>query len=220
MKRIVIVEDQTAVREMLVEVISADPNYEIIGEAGDGQSAYDVCLKTKPDLIILDAMLPGLNGTEVLRRLGRRLRKLRVLVFSAYRNASLVRGLLQAGAQGFVEKTASLREFRKGMESVANGGSYFGPEITRLLREAVVNPESPKQAGVDTLTTREREILQLVAESYSTKEIAQKLTISVKTADNHRTNLMRKLDLHNIASLTRYAISNGLVESPVTAMEN
>jgi DNA-binding NarL/FixJ family response regulator len=120
---------------------------------------------------------------------------------------------LQAGAHGFVEKSAPLSELKKGIQVVANGGSYFGPEVAHFLREAVANPSPNKALSIDILTAREREILQLIAESNSTKEVAAKLNISVKTAENHRTNLMKKLDRHDVASLTRYAIEQGLIES-------
>ncbi|OIR13566.1 transcriptional regulatory protein DegU [mine drainage metagenome] len=210
MKRLVIIEDQTAIREMLAEILRLDPNYKLVGEAGDGQAALTLCLEAKPDLIILDAKLPGLNGVEILRRVSKQLRNTRVLVFSGHENPVLVREMLEAGAHGFVEKTAGLFEFKKGLETVANGGTYFGPAVAALLRNVVANPSASNTP--DFLTDREREILQLVAESNSTKDIANKLGISVKTVDNHRTNLMRKLNLHDVASLTRYALEIGLVE--------
>lgn len=213
MKRVVIIEDQTAVREMIAHVVRADPAFEVIAETGDGQAALTLCLETKPDFVILDVMLPGLNGAEVLRRFSKHLRNTRVLVFSGYQNPSLVRELLQAGAHGFVEKAAPLSELKKGIEIVSHGGSYFGPEVAQMLREAVLNPQSNQKKGVEVLTAREREILQLIAESYSTKEVARKLDISVKTAENHRTNLMKKLDLHDVASLTRYAIQHGIIDT-------
>ena len=213
--RVVIIEDQTAVRDMITQIVAADPDFEVVAECGDGHSAYSMCVELKPDFVILDLMLPGLNGAEVLRRFSRHLKNTRVLVFSGHQNPSIVRELLQAGAHGFVEKAAPLSELKKGIEIVASGGTYFGPEVAQLLREAVVNPGGGQNGrqGVDILTAREREILQLIAESYSTKEVAQKLDISVKTAENHRTNLMKKLDLHDVAGLTRYAIQQGLVDS-------
>jgi len=214
MKRLVIVEDQTAIREMLVEILRLEPGYELVGQTGDGQSAVDLCLAKTPDICILDAKVPGLNGVEILRRTSRRLPQMRVLVFSAHENPVLVREMLEAGAHGFVEKTAGLAEFRRGLDTVANGGNYFGPAVASLLRNVVANPASSN--APDFLTDREREILQLVAESHSTKEIAAKLGISAKTVDNHRTNLMRKLDLHDVASLTRYAFEVGLIEPRVT----
>lgn len=213
-KKVIIVENQVAVREMIATVISLEGKYEVIGQASEGQYAYELGLELKPDVMVVDAMLAGLKGVEVIRRLSKRLPQTRMLVFSAYRNITLVKDVIQARAHGFIEKTASLDEFKKGLDAVANGGSYFGPKVTQLIRNAVMQPESPKYNGAKNLTTREREILQLVAESYSTKEIAKKLSISAKTADNHRTNLMRKLDLHNVASLIRFAIGNELVENP------
>jgi DNA-binding NarL/FixJ family response regulator len=163
-------------------------------------------------VLVLDARLPVLNGLELLRRVTKQVRNLRILIFSGHENPVLIREMLEAGAHGFVEKTAGLIELKKGLETVANGGTYFGPAVSGLLRNVVANP-SVTTTTKDFLTPREREILQLVAESYSTKEIAQKLNISVKTVDNHRTNLMRKLDLHNVASITRYAMQIGLIEN-------
>lgn len=212
-KRVVIIEDQTAVREMLAQIITSHPDFEVVAETGDGQVATDLVIENKPDFVILDIMLPGLNGTEVLRRFSKQIKDVRVLIFSGYQNPTLVRELLQAGAHGFVEKSAPLAELQKGIEIVAGGGSYFGPEVAQLLRDAVLNPNDPAQRGLQVLTPREREILQLIAESHSTKEVAQKLNISIKTAENHRTNLMKKLDLHDVASLTRFAIQNGLIDS-------
>ncbi len=214
MKRLVIIEDQTAIREMLVEILRLDANYQLVGEAGDGQSAVTLCLKVNPDVCVLDAKLPGLNGVDILRRISKKLPQMRVLVFSGHENPVLVREMLEAGAHGFVEKTAGLFEFKKGLETVANGGTYFGPAVAALLRNVVANPATSN--APDFLTDREREILQLVAESHSTKEIAAKLGISVKTVDNHRTNLMRKLNLHDVASLTRYALEVGLIEPKKT----
>jgi len=143
---------------------------------------------------------------DILRRISKKLPQMRVLVFSGHENPVLVREMLEAGAHGFVEKPAGLFEFKKGLETEADGGTYFGPVLA--------NPATSN--APDFITDREREILQLVAESHSTKEIAAKLGISVKTVDNHRTNLMRKLNLHDIASLTRYALEVGLIEPKKT----
>lgn len=210
MKTVAIIEDQTAIREMVSAAV-LDPNeFEVLLSTGDGQEGCDKSLELKPDFVILDVMLPRLNGTEILRRFAKELPKTRILVFSGYQSPGLIRELLQAGAHGFVEKSARLTELRKGIEIVSSGGSYFGPEVALLLRDAMADPKA-RDSGLNILTKREREILQLIAESNSTREIAEKLDISVKTAENHRTNLMRKLDLHDVASLTRYAINNGLI---------
>jgi DNA-binding NarL/FixJ family response regulator len=210
MKRLVIIEDQTAIREMLAEILRQDKNFQIVGEAGDGQAALKLCMDVKPDVAVLDAKLPGLNGVDLLRRVSKQLPHLRVLVFSGHENPVLVREMIEAGAHGFVEKTAGLFEFKKGLETVASGGTYFGPAVAALLRNVVANPEASDTP--DFLTDREREILQLIAESHSTKDIAAKLGISMKTVDNHRTNLMRKLNLHDVASLTRHALAIGLIQ--------
>ncbi|MBL4574863.1 MAG: response regulator transcription factor [Opitutaceae bacterium] len=211
-KRIVIIEDQTAIREMLALILGGDANYQIVGEAGDGQVACDLILEKQPDLLILDAKLPGLSGLEILRRVASKLPRMRTMVFSAHENAALIRDMLEAGAHGFVEKTAGLIEVTKGLQTVSEGGNYFGPSISRILQTVVANPTSANSA-MGSLTKREREILQLIAEGLSTKEIANKLSLSAKTIDNHRTNLMGKLDLHNVASITRYAIEIGLIEA-------
>jgi DNA-binding NarL/FixJ family response regulator len=210
MHRLVIIEDQTAVREMLVELLALDKNYRLVGQCGEGQAGLQMCLELKPDLVVLDAKLPGLNGVELLRRLVRKLPALRVLVFSGHEDAVVVRQMLEAGAHGFVEKTAGFTEFKKGLATIALGGTYFGPAIASVLRNVVANPESG--GSPDFLTEREREILQLVAEGHTTKEIAAKLGISAKTVDNHRTNLMRKLNIHDVASLTRHALERGLMD--------
>ena len=211
MKRLVLIEDQTAIRELIAEILKLDSSYELVGEAGDGQTAVQLCLEKKPDVCVLDAKLPGLNGVDVLRRVAGKLPAMRVLVFSGYESPSLVREMLEAGAHGFVEKTAGLLEFKRGLEIVSRGGTYFGPSVASLLRAVVTNPGTAPSG--DMLTVREREILQLVAESHTTKEIAAKLEISAKTVDNHRTNLMRKLNLHDVAGLTRYALEQGIVSA-------
>jgi len=215
MKKVIIIEDQTAVREMIAQVVHTEPGFDVVAECGDGQNALEACNQFEPDFVILDIMLPGLNGAEVLRRFSKQLPKTRVLVFSGYQDSALLRELLEAGAHGFIGKSAPLTELRKGIQVVAGGGSYFSPEVAQILREAMTNPAGVANPAIHRLTAREREILQLIAESYSTKEIAAKLAISVKTAENHRTNLMKKLDLHDIASLTRFAIEYGLIEPPV-----
>ena len=149
----------------------------------------------------------------MLKRFSKHLKEARILVFSGYQNTSLLKDLLQAGAHGFVEKTSPLAELKKGAEIVSNGGTFFSPATAQLLREVVLNPGPNNKAGLSALTAREREILQLIAESNTTREIAKRLNISTKTADNHRSNLMKKLNLHDVASLTRYAIENDLIAS-------
>lgn len=209
-----IIEDQTAVRDMISQIVEQQSDIEVIIESGNGKEALELCLKKKPDFVVLDIMLPGLTGTEILRRLSRQLPSARVLVFSGYQDKILLRELLEAGAHGFIGKTAPLADLEKGIQIVAAGGTYFSPEVSDLLRELMKDPLSAVNPLIGMLTNREREILQLIAESHSTRAIAEKLNISIKTAENHRTNLMKKLDLHDVASLTRFAIEHGLIEPP------
>jgi DNA-binding NarL/FixJ family response regulator len=208
MKRLVLVEDHVSIREMLAEVLRSDGRYTVVGEAGEGLAGLELCLELRPDVLVLDVRLPGLNGVELVRRLGRHPPLPRILAFSADENPDLLRELLAVGVRGFVEKTAGLGEFRRGLDAVADGGVHFGPAAARLLRTVLAHPKAG--SGADLLTPREREILQLVAEANSTKEIAAKLGLSAKTVDNHRTHLMQKLNLHDVASLTRYALTNRL----------
>lgn len=214
MLKAMIVEDQTAVRQMIAQVVQATGMFSDILECGDGQQALRVCVDDDPDFIVLDLMLPELNGIEVLRRVRRVLPNVKVLVFSGYQDILTLRDLVQAGANGFIAKSAPLSELQKGIMDVAKGGTYFSPEVARTLRDAMATTPGAIEPALQRLTAREREILQLIAESNSTKDIALKLSISVKTAENHRTNLMKKLDLHDVASLTRFAIEQGLIEAP------
>jgi DNA-binding NarL/FixJ family response regulator len=207
MHRLLIIEDQTAVREMLVEMLASDPQYRLVGQCGDGREALRMCLELKPDVVVLDARLPGMGGVDLLRRITRELPATRVLVFSGNDNPHLIREMIEAGARGFVEKTANLAEFKKGLAAIALGGTHFGPAVAKALQATPSGSSSG--AARENLTKREREILQLVSESHTTKAIASRLGISAKTVDNHRTNLMRKLDIHDIASLTRHVIEAG-----------
>jgi DNA-binding NarL/FixJ family response regulator len=209
MHRLVIIEDQTAIREMLAELLSLEKAYMVVGQSGDGREALELCIEARPDLVVLDAMLPSLNGVELLRRLSKAVPTAKVLVFSGIESPVIVRQMLEAGARGFVEKSAGFSEFKRGLAAVALGGTHFGPAIEGIMRSSAASTLTA--VTPDLLTGREREVLQLVAEGHSTKGIGSRLGISAKTVDNHRTNLMRKLDIHDVASLTRHALEQGLI---------
>ncbi len=213
-KKVIVIEDQTILRDLICRLLESYPTFQLVGHTGDGLEGYDLCLKHQPDLLILDVMLPNLNGMEILHRLKSQNPHTRVLVFSATHSTDVVKKLIESGVDGFLEKDVGLEEMEKAVHSVANGQPYFGPSVVRIMRELMINP---KEAGnFETLTSREREIIQLVAESNSTKEIAGKLSISVRTADTHRSNVMKKLGIHDVAGLTRFAIAHGLVETEET----
>lgn len=210
MKRVVVVEDQVILREFIIRLVEASPMLELVGQTGDGLEGYALIAKLKPDMAILDIMLPGLNGVGIMKKIRQEMPEVRVLGFSAFPNRILVRQMLELGAGGLVQKSESLQTLETAIETVAQGQTYFSPHVSDILREMMLHPEQANHP--DDLSAREREVLQLVAESYSNKQIAEKLGISVKTAETHRNRIISKLDIHDSAGLTRFAIANGLVD--------
>ncbi len=210
MKKVVVIEDQTILRDLICQLVEGYASMEVVGQSGDGAEGYELCLQYNPDLVILDIMLPNLNGSEVLRRLKMKNPKINILIFSAASSNSMVNRLLKSGVTGYIEKDAGLVELEKAISLVSDGRSYFSPRVVEAMRELMVS--GGQDDSLESLTSREREIIQLIAESYSNKEIAAKLGMSVRTADTHRTNIMKKLDLHDVAALTRWAIANKLVD--------
>lgn len=210
MKKVIVIEDQTIMRELICQLVEGYTTMEVIAQSGDGAEGYDLCLKHSPDLVILDVMLPNLNGGEVLRRLKAKNPKINILIFSAASSNTMVNRLLKSGVTGYIEKDAGLVELEKAINLVADGRSYFSPRVVDAMRELMVS--GGQDDSLESLTYREREVVQLIAESYSNKEIAARLGMSVRTADTHRTNVMKKLNLHDVAALTRWAIANKLVD--------
>jgi DNA-binding NarL/FixJ family response regulator len=209
MKKVIVIESQTILRELICQLVEGYTSMEVVAQSGDGAEGYELCLKYKPDLVILDTMLPNLSGSEVLRRLKAKKPKINILIFSAAASNTIVNRLLKSGVTGYIEKDAGLVELEKAISLVSEGRSYFSPRIVDTMLELMVN--GGQDDALESLTSREREIVQLIAESYSNKAIAAKLGMSVRTADTHRTNTMKKLDLHDVAALTRWAIAHKLV---------
>jgi DNA-binding NarL/FixJ family response regulator len=209
MKKVIVIEDQTIMRDLICQLVNGYPSMEVVAQTGDGAEGYELCLKHSPDLVILDVMLPNLNGSEVLRRLKAKNERINILIFSAAASNAVVNRLLKAGVTGFIEKDAGLVELEKAINLVADGRSYFSPKVVDAMREIMLS--GGQDDSLESLTAREREIVQLIAESHSNKEIAAKLGMSVRTADTHRTNIMKKLGLHDVAALTRWAIANQIV---------
>jgi DNA-binding NarL/FixJ family response regulator len=203
-KSVVLVDDHVAIRQMLARLLHTDPGYEVTGEAGSGLQAMELCRRSEPALVILDLVLPELCGIEVLRRIRAEMPQVRVMVFSGTVDRCLTIRALQCRPHGFIAKGDSLQTFVEGVRIVGGGGTYFTPFATALIPSTW---EGPPQE----LTAREREILQLVAESRSSKEIADRLGVAVKTVENHRAHIMQKLQRHDVAALTRYAVQQGLV---------
>ena len=212
MKRVVVVEDQTILRDLICRLLESYPGIEVVGALADGHEALREINEKRPDIVVLDIMLPQLNGVEVLRQLKNADRKPDILIFSAFPSKNVVKKVLEAGIEGFIEKDANLNELEVAIEKIVAGQSYFGPRIVDIMREIMINPTQGD--SLEELTPRERQVLQLIAESCTSKEIAAKLDISVKTADTHRANLMKKLGVHDVAGLTRQALAFGLIDNP------
>lgn len=209
MKTIIVIEDQTMLRDLICEWIEGNTDLKIIAQSGDGAEAYELCMKHKPDIILLDIILPNLNGSELLKRLQSHKLKVDTLIFTALSDQNTISRLLKLGANGIVNKSASLDELASGIRAVAEGKTYYSPVIVetmcRLMREESLDDSQ-------TLTTRELEITQLIANSYTNRQIAEALNTSVRTIDTHRNNIMRKLKLHDAAALTRWAVVNRLID--------
>ena len=205
-KRIVIVDDHASVRDMLVCVLKREPAYDVVGEAGTGLKALQICASLRPDLVILDLVLPELSGTEVIRRMSATLPDMRILIYSGTFNHALIIEALKCRPHGFVEKSDTLQTLREAISTVASGGSYFTQCAATFLASSLTNASETFD-----LTAREREVLQMVAEGRSSKEISTRLGVSSKTVENHRAHLMGKLRVHDVAGLTRFAVRHGIV---------
>ncbi len=212
MNKAIIIEDQRIMRELICKVLDNFPFLKVIATTGDGAEGYELCLQHNPDFIVLDIMLPSLNGVEILRRLKAEKPQNNILVFSGLQSPDLVKQIMETGINGYIEKDAGLEDLEKAIRLVANGETYFGSRVMETVRDIMFNPR--EDGSLESLTSREREIIQLVAESHSTKEISTKLNISAKTTDTHRANIMKKLDIHDVAGLTRFAIYNRLIGTP------
>ena len=211
-KSVVVVEDQTAICELIIEMLEARGAYRVLGSTADGHEGLALAKQLKPDILILDILLPGLSGLEVLRQLHDTQPDLKVLIFSAKSEKQIARGLLKAGVRGYVPKSARLSELRQAVDAVAAGDTWFSETFQKAMADALTAPESDVDAKGATLTEREKEIAILLAKSFSSKEVAVKLDISAKTVENHRTNLMRKLGVHDVAGVIRFVVRQGLYD--------
>jgi len=212
-KRIFIVEDHTLLRAGLRALITQDPDLEIVGEADNGRDAVRAIGSLAPDLVLMDLSMPGMNGIEAMRDIKRRNPETRVLVLTIHKTDEYILESLRAGADGYILKDATHDELRVAIRSVLNGKTYLSPDISGKVIHGYLGTVNTDNAGStwNTLTHREREVLKLIAEGHPNKYIADYLCLSIKTVEKHRSNLMKKLDLHNASTLTSYAIEKGLV---------
>jgi two-component system NarL family response regulator len=205
--RVVIVEDQRIVRELLSAMLTGEPNITVVGQADNGREALELAERLRPDILLLDIALPDLDGIAVMQILRSRRPETRVIALSIHDEARLVEGMIDAGASGYVLKSAAMDELRQAIRAVAQGETYVSSELRHPPPAADTLRAAQAASG---LGRRERQVLALLAEGKHSSAIARQLGISVATVDVHRRNIMRKLGLHTIAELTKFAIREGL----------
>lgn len=207
--RILLADDHAMVRQGFRMILAAQPDMEIVGEAGNGRETVELAEKLHPDVVVMDVAMPELNGIEATRRLAVSAPRTRVLALSMYKDSVYVREILRAGARGYLLKDAIDRDLLSAVRSVASGEGYLSPAVSDAVlsdyRRHVTEP-------LDLLSSREREILQMIAEGKTNKEIATALKLSVYTVDSHRGRIMDKLNLHSVGELVRFALRNGLID--------
>lgn len=210
--KLLIVDDHPIVRRGLRMCLGQHPHVQILGEAGDGREALQLAHQLKPEVILMDIDMPQMNGLAVTDLLRREMPEVKVLILSMYSNTDYVMRIIQCGARGFVLKESAPEEVLQAIQAVHAGASHFSPEVARVaLNQVVKGNNNEAAAPLTRLTNREREVLHYIAEGFSNKEIACQLDIGVRTVETHRERIMRKLDIHSIAGLTRFAIQQGLV---------
>lgn len=207
--RVLLADDHTIVRQGLKLILSAHPDLEVVGEAANGNEAVELARKLHPDIVLMDVAMPEVNGIEATKRMVQAEPRLKVLVLSMHKEGVYVREILRAGARGYILKDAIDTELLDAVRSVARGDGYISPAVSgALLSDYRKNVTDP----LDLLSNREREVLQLIAEGKTNKEIATSLNLSVYTVDSHRGKVMEKLNLHSTGELVRFAIKHGLID--------
>ena len=211
--KVVIVEDHRLFREGLKSLLADKPDFEMVGEAGDGLEAIRCIRKHQPNLVLLDLSMPKMNGISVMREIKGQYPEIKILALTIHESDQYVLEAFDAGADGYCLKDAGRNELRVAVDSVLQGKRYISPSISDNVLEGYLTGRKKLKSKTswDSITPREREVLKLLGEGYQNKEISDMLHISVKTVEKHRANIMSKLDLHNAAGLTAYAIDHGLV---------
>ena len=211
--RVLVADDHTIVRDGICALLGLTPDIEIVGEAGNGREALEMVGKLMPDVVLMDIAMPIMGGLEATRRICKEFPGTKVLALTQYDDREYVFPVIEAGACGFISKTAASSELASGIRSVYCGDSFLSPSVARLLVEDYQHGATIRKSHdpYEQLTDREREILKLLAEGYTTQAIARMLVISTKTVEGHKTSLMAKLDLHTRVDLVKYALRKGII---------
>lgn len=208
--RVLIADDHPVVRKGLQSCLARHEQLKLVGEAGDGEEALKKAMELAPDVVLMDISMPRRDGLAVTQLLRKQAPQIKILVLSVHSNKEYIFRIIQAGAHGYISKEASPDELLRAIESVCEGETFFSPEMAQAAIHQLVS-SGGKAEPFSQLTSREREVLVLIAEGQSNKEIATKLGIGVRTIETHRERIMRRLDIHSVAGLTKFAIANGLV---------
>ena len=208
--KILLIDDHTVLREGLKALLNSEAGLEVVGDAANGRAGIQAADQLKPDLVIADISMPGLNGIESVRILRRSYPYMKLIILSMHAGREYVAQALQAGANGYVLKQGDTNEVISAIQAVMNGRTYFSPAISRHFSDDSLSHTPVVEEG-PRLTTREREVTQLIAEGQSTREISQTLTVSIKTVETHRANIMRKLKTKSQADIIKYALKKGWV---------
>jgi two-component system, NarL family, response regulator NreC len=211
--RILLADDHTLLRQGLRKILQERPDWEVVAEAGDGREAVRQTLAVQPDIAILDIGMPLLNGIEATRQIVRRLPDIHILILSMHANEAYIIQALKAGAKGYLLKDSADTDLIRGVAAVASGKSFFSPAAAKVMLDDYVRHLTEKGIAdrFDSLSEREREIFQLVAEGHSNKAIAELLSVSPTTVETHRAHILQKLDVHNTAELVLYAVRRGVI---------
>jgi DNA-binding NarL/FixJ family response regulator len=214
--KILVADDHEIVRRGLKQLLTAQNGWTVVAEAKNGREAVTLAEQHKPDIVVMDISMPELNGLEATRRIRKELPKTQMVILTLHFSDQLVHDIVEAGARGYIMKSDADRDLVTAVEAVSRGRSFFTPGATEMVltefRKREEAPEAPRPFR-GRLTAREREIVQLLAEGKSSKEVAVALGISVKTAETHRANIMRKLAIHSVSELVRYAVKNQIIEA-------
>ncbi len=211
--KILLADDHTIVRKGIRSLLDDEADIEVVGEAEDGQETLEKVERLSPDIVLMDSTMPILNGLEATRQIKKRFPHVKVLVLTMHTNEEYIFQFLQAGAAGYLVKQAAPKELVSAIEAVHRGDYFLSPAISKTIVEEFIRQAktADKDDPYEQLTDREREVLQLIVEGFSNREIAERLHISLKTAGVHRINLMHKLNIHNVTELTKYAIRKGII---------